>query len=116
MILLKNPFPELNSKDGYNIIAQQDRGQLCTGFFYLTPTKETIDVMKYAMKVFYRGIGDQAAVNRAVKELKPSVLLLPTDLFPSGFEFFKKYQYYWDRKGDEWMNGMTSRQWLLHLP
>ena len=57
--------------------------------------------MKYAMKVFYRGIGDQAAVNRAVKELKPSVLLLPTDLFPSGFEFFKKYQYYWDRKGDE---------------
>ena len=102
VILLKNPFPVLKSYEGYDLIAQKDGGSICTGFFYMNPTKRAIEVMRYAKDLVYNhGDRDQVAVNRAVKAHKASILLLSSTLFPSGQEFFSKYQYYWDRKGDE---------------
>ena len=102
VILLKNPFPVLKSYEGYDLIAQKDGGSICTGFFYMNPTKRAIEVMRYAKDLVYNhGDRDQVAVNQAVKAHKASILLLSSTLFPSGFDFFSKYQYYWDRKGDE---------------
>ena len=101
VILLKNPFAVLESYEGYDLIAQKDGGSICTGFFYMNPTKRAIEVMRYAKDLVYNhGDRDQVAVNQAVKALNASILLLPQDAFPSGQEFFSKYQYYWDRKGE----------------
>ena len=40
VILLKDPFYYLNSFTGYDILAQRD-GNLCSGFMYMYPTKNT---------------------------------------------------------------------------
>ena len=40
VILLKDPFYYLNSITGYDILAQRD-GNLCSGFMYIYPTKDT---------------------------------------------------------------------------
>ena len=103
VILLKNPFPILKSYKQYDIVAQRDgkdQWNICTGFFYLNPTKEAMDVVKYSKDlVYHHDYRDQASIIAAAKALKPSLLLLPNTLFPSGLDFFSKYQYYWDRKG-----------------
>ena len=117
VILLKNPFAVLESYEGYDLIAQGDQWNLCTGFFYLPSREKSIGVMKVAKDLVYNhDYQDQVAVNQAVKALNASILLLPQDAFPSGLEFFSKYQYYWDRKGDELKEWLKSRQRLLHLP
>ena len=73
--------------------------------------------MKVAKDLVYNhDYRDQVAVNQAVKALNASMLLLPQDAFPSGQEFFSKYQYYWDRKGNELKEWLKSRQRLLYLP
>ena len=103
VILLKNPFPILKSYKQYDIVAQRDgkdQWNICTGFFYLNPTKKAMEVVKYSKDLVYnRGYRDQMSIIAAAKALKPSVFLLPTTQFPSGYDFFSKYQYYWDRKG-----------------
>ena len=117
VILLKNPFAVLESYEGYDLIAQGDQWSICTGFFYLPSNEKSIAVMKVAKDLVYNhGGDDQVAVNQAVKALNASILLLPQDAFPSGQEFFSKYQYYWDRKGNELKEWLKSRQRLLHLP
>ena len=114
VILLKNPFPVLESHKGYDIIAQRDgkdQWNTCTGFFYVNPTKKAIEVMKYSKDlVYHHDYRDQASIIAAAKALKPSLLLLPNTLFPSGLDFFSKYQYYWDRKGDGRVCWIMNRQ------
>ena len=46
-------------------------------------------------------IDDQTAINEALKETKTPAFQLPKSLFPTGYDFFIKYQYYWDRREDE---------------
>ena len=117
VILLKNPFPVLESYQGYDLIAQGDQWNICTGFFYLPSSEKAIGIMRHAKDLVYNhDYRDQVAVNQAVKALNASILLLPQNAFPSGLEFFLKYQYYWDRKGNELKEWLKNRQRLLHLP
>lgn len=117
VILLKNTFPVLKNYKQYDVVAQRDGRGICTGFIFLPSNKRTIQVMKHAKSLVYtKDYRDQVAVNDAVKATKASMLLLPVSSFPSGYDFFSKYQFYWDRKGNEWMSGLTSRRQLLHVP
>ena len=100
VILLKNPLPLLKSYYGYDLIAQEDQKTICTGFFFVPSTEKAIKIIQYAKGLVYeKGYRDQVAVNTAMKELNGSLLFLSGTQFPSGLEFFTKYQYYWDRKG-----------------
>ena len=99
IILLKDPFPIINSFDKYDIIAQRD-GTICSGFMYLYPTKTTKRVIRRAIKIrpLLVKAGDQKAIITAVREIRSvKVLLLPTTQFSSGEVFFKTHSYYWDK-------------------
>ena len=99
VILLKDPFPYLKNITGYGFAAQKDI-TVCTGFMYIRPTNQSIAVMSRAYEIVQQPeMDDQIAVNSALQELSMPHLLLPTHVFPSGGDFFSRYQYYWDKSG-----------------
>ncbi len=99
VILLKDPFPYLQSITGYDLLAQKDV-TVCNGFMYIRPTNQSIAAITRAYEIIQQSdIDDQKALNTALKELPLSLLLLPTRFFPSGGDFFNRYQYYWDKTG-----------------
>lgn len=98
IILLKNPFPYLNSIQGYDLIAQKDT-TICSGFMYLHPTNITKALINKAaiLRPKLENAGDQKAILTAVREF-PTIktFLLPIELFSSGENFFDTHSYYWD--------------------
>ena len=100
VILLKNPFPYLFSINGYDFIVQRDKGSVCSGFMFIKPSKQSLYLFEEAASYIQDvNVRDQSAINIARRVTKTPTYFLPESLFPSGMEFFKKYQYYWDRKG-----------------
>lgn len=100
VILLKDPFPYLKNITGFGLLAQKDI-EVCTGFMYIRPTNQSIAAMTRAYEIVRQpGMRDQIAVNTALQELSMPHLLLPTHVFPSGGDFFNRYQYYWDKTGN----------------
>lgn len=110
VILLKDPFPYLYSITGYDLIAQKDDKGICTGFMYVKSSNKTIALMSTAYRTVQQpGMSDQIAVNKAVGDNSVPYYLLPTGLFPSGGDFFKKYQYYWDKRGMTYLDALKNR-------
>ena len=100
VVLLKNPFPYLYAINGYDIIAQSDLHGICSGFMFVKPTNQTVCAFEKAIAIAQNvRIDDQTAINEALKETNTSAFQLPKTLFPTGYDFFIKYQYYWDRQG-----------------
>ena len=117
VIMLKDPFSLLLSYKGYDIISQRDLQMICTGFFFIVSNNRTIRLMEYAKELIQQhDYDDQTAVNEATNVLNASFLLLPPQAFPSGSDFFRKYQYYWDRKGNTVWHCITYRQFRFHFP
>ena len=99
VILLKDPFPYLYSITGYDLIAQQDE-TICSGFMYLKSSKKSIALMSTAYRIVQQPeMDDRTALIKAANECSVPYYLLPTGLFPSGSDYFEKYQYYWDKRG-----------------
>lgn len=99
VILLKDPFPYLQNITGYDLIAQKDV-TVCTGFMYIRSTNQSIALMTRAYEIVQQpGMRDPIAVLTALNELSMPFLLLPIRFFPSGGDFFNRYQYYWDKTG-----------------
>ena len=99
VILLKDPFPYLYSITGYDLIAQKDE-TICTGFMYLRSSNQSIALMSTAYRIVQQpGMDDRAALIKAINDSSVPYYLLPTGFFPSGGDFFEKYQYYWDKRG-----------------
>ena len=99
VILLKDPFPYLQSITGYDLIAQKDV-TVCTGFIYIRSTNQSIALMTRAYEIVQQpGMRDPITVLTALNELSMPFLLLPIRFFPSGGDFFNRYQYYWDKRG-----------------
>ena len=100
IILLKNPFPFLNSYSRYNLIAQSDEKTICTGFIFLRSSPDTIELITRANHlVHHEDNRDQQAVNAVITQYPIPYFLLPERFFPNGMNFFDRYQYYWDRTG-----------------
>ncbi len=100
VILLKDPFPYLESLSGYDFIAQKDGNYICSGFMYILSNPRSINAIGKAHEYVQKSImRDQIAVNLAIVRSNISYYLLPDSLFPSGLEFFRRYQFYWDRNG-----------------
>jgi hypothetical protein len=97
IILLRDPIPYLNSIRGYDILAQADGSDICTGFMFIFPTNMSNCMMKKSLTVppdiF---LEDQAAIIIGRKYCEANHMLLPNTLFPSGRVFYSKYQYPWD--------------------
>lgn len=99
VILLKDPFPYLQNITGYDLIAQKDVN-VCTGFMYIRSTNQSIALMTRAYEIVQQpGMRDPITVLTALNELSMPFLLLPIRFFPSGGDFFNRYQYYWDKRG-----------------
>ncbi|KAM7455148.1 putative transferase [Blastocystis sp. subtype 1] len=99
VILLKDPFPYLQSITGYDLIAQKDV-TVCTGFMYIRSTNQSIALMTRAYEIVKQpDMRDQIAVITALNELSIPYYLLPARFFPNGGDFFNRYQYYWDKTG-----------------
>ena len=99
VILFKDPFPYLYSIIGYDLIAQRDE-TICSGFMYLRSSNQSIALMSTAYRIVQQpGMDDRAALIKAINDSSVPYLLLTTRLFPSGGDFFEKYQYYWDKIG-----------------
>lgn len=99
VILLKDPFPYLQSFPEFDLLAQRD-DNICSGFMYFVSNPRSIAMMTRAYQIVQKpNMRDQIAVNNAVEEKKTSYALLPTNLFPSGGKFFSRYQFFWDRTG-----------------
>ena len=99
IILLKNPFPYLNSIRGYDIISQKDT-TICSGFMYLYPTNITKLVIRKAavLRPKLLNAGDQKAILTAVAQTPNiKIHLLPINMFSSGEIFFNSHSYYWDQ-------------------
>ena len=108
VILLKDPFYYLNSFTGYDILAQRD-GNLCSGFMYMYPTKNTKLAVERSIKIrpSLPDANDQEALIAAFRTIKGFRLnLLPWDIIPSGEYFFKSHHYYWDP--------ISSKQLTVH--
>ena len=98
-ILFKDPFPVLNSYNGYDFIAQRDV-DICTGFIYLMPTLMTKQLLAKTIEIRPKLLNadDQKAFNMVVQNnTSVKLLFLPDHLFSSGAVFFKKHSYYWDK-------------------
>ena len=98
VILLQNPLFYLNSFTGYDIIAQRD-GELCSGFMYMYPTRNTKLAVERSIKIRPKlpDANDQDALIAAFRTIRDFRLkLLPFDTVPSGEVFFKSHHYYWD--------------------
>ena len=98
-ILFKDPFPVLNSYNGYVFIAQKDV-VIYTVFMYLIPTLMTKQILAKTIEIRPNLVNadDQKAFNMGVQNnTSVSLLLLPDHLFSSGAVFFKKHSYYWDK-------------------
>ena len=107
VILLKDPFPYLKNITGYGLLAQKDI-TVCSGFMYIRPTNQCIAVMARAYEIVRQpDMRDQIAVITALQELSMPYLLLPTRFFPSGGDFFNRYQYYWDKTGKCDLSALT---------
>lgn len=99
VILLKDPFPYLQSFPQYDLLAQRD-ANICSGFMYFVSNPRSIAMMTRAYQIVQKpNMRDQTAVNNAVAERKTPYALLSANLFPSGGKFFGRYQFYWDRTG-----------------
>ena len=99
IILFKDPFPVLNSYNGYDFIAQKDV-DICTGFIYLIPTLMTKQILAKTIEIRPKLLNadDQKAFNMVVQNnTSIKLLFLPDHLFSSGAVFFKKHSYYWDK-------------------
>lgn len=100
VILLKDPFPYLQSITGYDLIAQKDE-TVCTGFMYIRSTNQSIALLSKAFEIVKQpDMRDQIAVITALNEMSIPYYLLPARFFPSGGDFFNRYQYYWDKTGN----------------
>ena len=99
LILLKNPFPAMTMYQNYDFVALRDES-ICTGFLYMRPTQQSVGLMKYACSlVNTMNLDDQDILNTATSRYYSHWALLPSAYFPSGSNFFNRYQYYWDRTG-----------------
>ena len=108
VILLKDPFYYLNSFTGYDILAQRD-GNLCSGFMYMYPTKNTKLAVERSIRIrpTLPDANDQDALIAAFRTIKGFRLnLLPWEIIPSGEFFFKSHNYYWDP--------ISSKQLTVH--
>ena len=98
IVLLRDPFPYLNSYKSIDLLAQKD-GTVCTGFMFLRPTHNAMQLVDVARRI--RGLvdgGDQQATIDALQYMKHVRWeLLPTSLFMNGRIFFDSHQYCWDR-------------------
>ena len=98
VILLKDPFYYLNSFTGYDILAQRD-GNLCSGFMYMYPTKNTKLAVERSINIrpSLPDPMDQEALIAAIDTIEGFQLnLLPWNIIPSGEYFFESHNYYWD--------------------
>ena len=81
-----------------DLLAQKD-ATVCTGFMYLRPTHNAMQLVDVARRI--RGLvdtGDQIAIISALQFMNHVRWeLLPPSLFMSGELFFSSHQYYWDR-------------------
>lgn len=99
--IFKNPFPYFKKYPGYSILAQRDL-DLCAGFMYLRCYNDTMRFLNLvSRKLFTTNIPDQDIINSLLPSSSLKYALLPQDRFASGFVFFERYQYYWDRGEDE---------------
>ena len=65
VILLKNPFPYLYGISVYDIIAQNDNGDICSGFMFIKPTKQTQYVLERSVALVKEtNARDQVAINK----------------------------------------------------
>lgn len=97
VILLRNPFSDLNNRMGYDLLAQKDYNSVCTGFIYILSNNRSIGLFSLAYEmVFSKELRDQQSVVEALNQMPIPTLLLPTQYYPSGSDFFRNYQYYWD--------------------
>lgn len=98
IVLLRDPFSFLQSYNNVDLLAQKD-GTICTGFMFLHPTHNAMQLIDVARRI--RGLvngGDQRAVLEAVRYMRHvRSRLLPASLFMSGEVFFSNHEYYWDR-------------------
>ena len=97
IVLLKDPFPYLNSIRGVHFLAQRDI-TVCSGFMYLYPHNKTMQMIDVARRIRNRvNGGDQGAILNVVSQMRIRHQLLRSDLFMSGELFFSEYNYYWDK-------------------
>ena len=99
VILLKDPFNYLNSITGYDIMGQKD-GYLCSGFMYMYPTRNTKLAVNIAIKIrpTLNDADDQNSLIYGIRSIPGfKLLLLPSDIVPSGEVFFNSHSYYWDK-------------------
>lgn len=97
VILFKNPISDLQSRNGYDIMAQKDGNIACTGFMYIVSNNRSIELFSLAAElVMTKALRDQMAVHEAWKQRPIPRLLLPIESYPSGQDFFNTYQFYWD--------------------
>ena len=97
VILLRNPLEYLYGLKQMDMIAQQDEGNVCSGFMFINPTEKSLKLFSEATHDNATE-GDNAIIIRLVNKHRLRVKLLPTSLFSSGLEFFHTIQYYWDLK------------------
>ena len=97
IVLLKDPFPYLNSIQRVHFLAQKDI-TVCSGFMYLYPHNKTMQMIDVARRIRNRvNGGDQGAILNVVSQMRIRHQLLRSDLFMSGEFFFSEYNYYWDK-------------------
>ena len=101
VILLRNPLSDLQSRSGFDLLAQKDGNNVCSGFMYILSNNRTIELFSLATElVLTRVMRDQVSVQQALKQKPIPRLLLPSESYPSGDDFFKTYQFYWDMQSD----------------
>ena len=70
VILLHNPFSDLNSRKGYDLLAQKDSNSVCTGFMYILSNSRSIGLFSLANKmVFSKELRDQQSVVEALNQM-----------------------------------------------
>lgn len=99
VILFKNPLSDLQSRVGYDIMAQKDGIFVCTGFMYIVSNNRSIELFSLATElVMTRALRDQMAVYEALKQRPIPRQFLPIESYPSGQDYFNTYQFYWDNQ------------------
>ena len=99
VILFKNPISDLQSRNGYDMMAQKDGSIACTGFMYIVSNNRSIELFSLATElVMTKALRNQMAVHEAWKQKPIPRLLLPIESYPSGQDYFNTYQFYWDMR------------------